>query len=156
VAAGLVKIACGTEALDVRLEEETAHLGDHRVSFRTLRLDGQLVGIEIEGRIVPVRSARVGNALRIWCSGRVFEVQEASSLAARARETGNLVSPMPGRVRKVEVAAGDRVERGQVVVVVEAMKMEHAIRSPRKGIVGSVLFKEGDLVDAGVELVEIE
>ncbi|HTD51527.1 MAG TPA: biotin/lipoyl-containing protein [Thermoanaerobaculia bacterium] len=156
MAAELVKIACGTESLDVRLEEETALLGDRRVSFRTRRLDGRLVAIEIEGRIVPVRSARVGNALRIWCSGRVFEVQESSSLAARARETGNLVSPMPGRVRKVEVAAGDRVERGQVVMIVEAMKMEHAIRAPRKGIVAAVRFNQGDLVDAGVELVEIE
>jgi 3-methylcrotonyl-CoA carboxylase alpha subunit len=156
MAAGLVKIACGAESLEVRLEEETALLGDRRVSFRARRSDGRLVGIEIEGRIVSVRSGRVGSALHIWCGGRVFEVEKASSLGARPRETGNLVSPMPGRVRKVEVAAGDRVERGQVVVVVEAMKMEHAIRSPRQGIVGSVLFKEGDLVDAGVELVEIE
>jgi 3-methylcrotonyl-CoA carboxylase alpha subunit len=156
VAAGLVKIACGTESLDVRLEEETALLGDRRVSFRARRVDGRLVGIEIEGRIVSVRSVRVGDGLRIWCRGRVFEVQKASSLAARPRETGNLVSPMPGRVRKVEVAAGDRVERGQVVVIVEAMKMEHAIRSPREGIVAAVRFQEGDLVDAGVELVEIE
>jgi 3-methylcrotonyl-CoA carboxylase alpha subunit len=156
VAAGLVKIACGTESLDVRLEEETALLGDRRVSFRERRLNGRLVGIEIEGRIVSVRSARVGDALRIWCQGRAFEALQASSLAARARETGNLVSPMPGRVRRVEVAAGDRVERGQVVVIVEAMKMEHAIRSPREGIVAAVRFNQGDLVDAGVELVEIE
>jgi 3-methylcrotonyl-CoA carboxylase alpha subunit len=156
VAAGLVKIACGTELLDVRLEEETVLLGDRRVSFRVRRSNGRLVGIEIEGRFMSLRSARVGDAFRIWCQGRVFEAQKASSLAARARETGNLVSPMPGRVRRVEVAAGDRVERGQVVVIVEAMKMEHAIRSPREGIVGSVLFQEGDLVDAGVELVELE
>ena len=65
-------------------------------------------------------------------------------------------APMPGKVTRVLVKVGDEVQEGQGLVVVEAMKMEHAIRSPRKGIVGSVLFKEGDLVDAGVELVEIE
>ncbi len=62
---------------------------------------------------------------------------------------------MPGRVRKVSAAAGDRVERGMVLIVLEAMKMEHAIRAPKDGTLRRLLVKEGDLVDAGVELAEI-
>ena len=68
---------------------------------------------------------------------------------------GDLLAPMPGRVRKVSVAAGDRVERGMVLIVLEAMKMEHAIRAPKDGTLRRLLVKEGDLVDAGVELAEI-
>ena len=62
---------------------------------------------------------------------------------------------MPGRVRKVLVAPCDRVEKGAVLLILEAMKMEHAIRAPREGWVRRIAFSEGDLVDAGVELVEI-
>jgi 3-methylcrotonyl-CoA carboxylase alpha subunit len=62
---------------------------------------------------------------------------------------------MPGRIRKTLVRRGDPVERGQVVLVLEAMKMEHAIRAPRDGIVTRLDHVEGDLVEAGTALAEI-
>jgi biotin carboxyl carrier protein len=63
---------------------------------------------------------------------------------------------MPGRVRKTLVRPGDAVARGQVLLVLEAMKMEHSIRAPRDGVLKSLLVKEGDLVESGVALAEIE
>ena len=69
---------------------------------------------------------------------------------------GGLISPMPGRVRRILVAEGDAVTRGQVLLILEAMKMEHAIRAARDGRVVRLAFREGDLVEAGVPLVEIE
>jgi 3-methylcrotonyl-CoA carboxylase alpha subunit len=154
--AGRVKIVCNGESADVRVEAETATLGQRGVAILPRRVHGRLVAIEIDGRVVSVRALRDGAAVAIWCRGRVFEARKDAGVAARPRETGSLSSPMPGRVRRVEVAIGDRVERGQVVLILEAMKMEHAIRSPREGTVAAVAFKEGDLVDAGVELVQIE
>ncbi len=151
-----MRIVCAGKSLDVRLDGETAVLGDRRLTFRARRANGEIVAIEMEGHVIPLRAVREGNTVAIWCRSRTFDARPASALSARPRETGSLVSPMPGRVRRVEVAAGDRVERGQVVVILEAMKMEHAILSPREGVVGTIAFKEGDLVDAGVELVEIE
>jgi 3-methylcrotonyl-CoA carboxylase alpha subunit len=62
---------------------------------------------------------------------------------------------MPGRIRKTLVEPGDSVERGQVVLVLEAMKMEHAIRAPRDGTVTRLDHAEGDLVEAGTVLAEI-
>jgi len=63
---------------------------------------------------------------------------------------------MPGRVRRTAAAAGDRVARGDVILVLEAMKMEHSIRAPRDGVIRAVHVREGDLVDAGMELADIE
>ncbi|HEV2064414.1 MAG TPA: acetyl-CoA carboxylase biotin carboxyl carrier protein subunit, partial [Thermoanaerobaculia bacterium] len=51
---------------------------------------------------------------------------------------------------------GDRVEKGQVILVLEAMKMEHAIRAPGAGVVARFFHGEGELVDAGTELAVIE
>jgi biotin carboxyl carrier protein len=66
-----------------------------------------------------------------------------------------ILAPMPGKVVRVLVAAGDAVSARQSVIVVEAMKMENELRAPRAGIVGEVLVREGALVDAGTLLLTI-
>jgi propionyl-CoA carboxylase alpha chain len=60
---------------------------------------------------------------------------------------------MPGRVVRVEVEPGQKVSGGQVLLVLEAMKMEHTIRSPRDGVVSEVDCAPGDQVEAGAVLV---
>ena len=69
---------------------------------------------------------------------------------------GTLQAPMPGKVIDVKVKDGDKVRRGQPVVVLEAMKMEHTISAPSDGVIKRVKFAAGELVDEGVELVEFE
>jgi 3-methylcrotonyl-CoA carboxylase alpha subunit len=60
---------------------------------------------------------------------------------------------MPGRVAKVMAAAGDKVAKGQALMILEAMKMEHTIASPRDGVIERVAFRENDLVPADAVLV---
>jgi propionyl-CoA carboxylase alpha chain len=62
---------------------------------------------------------------------------------------------MPGKVIRVEVEPGRRVSAGQVLLVVEAMKMEHSLRAPHDGIVVEVDCAPGDQVEAGTLLVVI-
>ncbi len=71
-------------------------------------------------------------------------------------DAGSLHAPMPGRIVRVAVSEGDRVTDGQVVVVMEAMKMEHSLRAPHDGSVMSVRCRPGDQVEAGVVLVVVE
>ena len=66
------------------------------------------------------------------------------------------VCPLPGRVIAVHVAPGERVADGTVLMVIEAMKMEHTITAHADAIVGAVRFAVGDRVDAGDLLVELE
>ncbi len=68
---------------------------------------------------------------------------------------GSLHAPMPGRVVRVEARVGDRVRAGQVLVVLEAMKMEHTLRAPHDGILDEVDCSPGDQVEAGAVLVVI-
>jgi biotin carboxyl carrier protein len=63
---------------------------------------------------------------------------------------------MPGRVAKVLAKTGDAVAARQGLVVIEAMKMENELRSPRAGVVADVRATEGSLVEAGAVLVVIE
>ena len=64
-------------------------------------------------------------------------------------------APIPGRVVKVLVKAGDAVKAGQTLVVLEAMKMENELRAPRAGTVTEVRAAEGTAVEAGQELVQL-
>ena len=66
-----------------------------------------------------------------------------------------IVAPMPGKVVRVQIEAGTTVEKGAGVVVVEAMKMQNEMKSPREGVVISINVKPGDTVNAGDVLAVI-
>lgn len=67
-----------------------------------------------------------------------------------------ICAPMPGKILKILVETNQTVEAKQNLVIVEAMKMEHNIRAPRHCIIKKINFKEGDLVDTGQEILELE
>ena len=83
---------------------------------------------------------------------------KVASAAAPTARSGPLAvrSPMPGKVVKVLVKAGDEVKAGAPVVVIEAMKMENELRAPRDGKVKEVSAKEGQTVEAGQALATLE
>jgi biotin carboxyl carrier protein len=78
------------------------------------------------------------------------------ALATSARgAAGTVATPMPGAVVRVLVAPGDAVSKGQVLVVVEAMKMENEFRAPVDGVVGELRVSAGQAVEAGAVLVVV-
>jgi 3-methylcrotonyl-CoA carboxylase alpha subunit len=125
-----------------------------------VRLAGQGdVWIELDGG-PPVRVRLGRDGERRFASVGALTYESADARAAKARRHvalgDELMSPMPGKVIAVEVEAGQAVTRGQVLVRVEAMKMEHAIRAPRDGVVQSLRCEAGSQVDGGALLVELE
>jgi len=91
--------------------------------------------------------------------GEVGIVEVAIGSPARRKRTSPgdaMVAPMPATVVSIEVTPGQAVTRGEIVILLEAMKMELPVRAPRDGIVHAVLCSEGQLVQPGVPLVELE
>ena len=95
----------------------------------------------------------------IWLDGVVYRPEVADSerpARTRSRDTsGSLSAPMPATVRAIAIAPGDRVSRGDTLIVLEAMKMELPLKSPVDGVVASVACQVGDLVQPGIPLVEL-
>ncbi len=85
---------------------------------------------------------------------RVWRGRRHGSVEAEGRQ--KIVAPMPGKVVRVLVLPGERVETGQGLLVVEAMKMQNEIRSPKSGVVERVLAQEGQAVNAGEILAWVE
>jgi 3-methylcrotonyl-CoA carboxylase alpha subunit len=105
------------------------------------------------------RVDRVGRLLFASSKGAQFRFERIVAVEQAAAQTGaagNLNAPMPGRVVAVAVSPGDTVTAGQTLVVLEAMKMEHAIKAPGDGVVAELFHKSGDQVGEGVELLRLD
>lgn len=106
--------------------------------------------------VVEITSSGKQRFVRVGTMDFVLERIEAGRRRARAHAGGGLEAPMPGVVTKVLIAEGDAVKKGQPLLAVEAMKMEHLIRAPRDGRVAVLHTRQGEMVSPGTALVELE
>jgi biotin carboxyl carrier protein len=117
--------------------------------------------ILLDGRVFEASMDRTGQSLVVVVAGERFEVEVRdprswSHKSVRGSQgIATVFAPMPGKVVRVLVAAGDAVEAGQGLLVVEAMKMQNEIKSPRSGQVVSLTAREGATVAAGEPLATI-
>ena len=122
-------------------------------------LDGERLYRQDQGQLSSRRAIRQGEALFIEWQGELREVRRVDPIAeaeASHAQHGGLTAPMNGSIVRILVEAGQAVEAGTALVVLEAMKMEHSIRAPHAGIVKALYCAEGDLVSEGSALVELE
>ncbi|WP_434990485.1 acetyl/propionyl/methylcrotonyl-CoA carboxylase subunit alpha [Xanthomonas melonis] len=128
----------------------------HTDTLRYRAQDGEL-RVELDGRQWRIQALHDGTALiLIGATQRVvFHHHDALIEADQpAHDAGGLTAPMPGRIVSLAAAIGEPVTRGQPLVVLEAMKMEHTLHAPSDGTVQRYLVAEGDLVADGAALVE--
>jgi biotin carboxyl carrier protein len=92
----------------------------------------------------------------VFLNGRVYRLATQRAGARHAHDETALASPMPATVVLVNVVPGQRVTAGDLLVMLEAMKMEVPIRSPADGVIRRVLCRQGELVQPGVALVDLE
>lgn len=127
---------------------------EHRVRLTSdgASIDGQPV-------TVPPHAVAVADRDVIWVflDGEVYEFERRQRGRPRqASHHGSLAAPMPATVLRINVAPGASVTRGETLLVLEAMKMELPVRAPADGTVVSISCREGELVQAGVPLLELE
>lgn len=116
-----------------------------------LDFDVTLGGVRASGRVHVD-----GDTFHVFCQGvaRAFEWRNLLAHAADSTEgEGRLTAPMPGKVIAVLVEPGRKVEQGDPLIVMEAMKMEHTIGAPAAGVVAEVLYAVGDQVADGAQLL---
>ena len=93
--------------------------------------------------------------LTVFDEGHTHRLRQVSytDYSVEEEASGNLISPMPGRIVEVMVNEGQQVRKGETLLVVEAMKIEHMIAAPHDGTVQSLHYRAGEMVDGGVELL---
>ena len=143
-------------------------LGDGQYHVSGLGID-QVLSVENRGRrdVTVTRNGyrcdaswfRDGHLIWVFAHGHDFEFSINDPLAVDDEQQGGgdaLSAPMPGLVKLVKAAPGDMAGQGDLLIVLEAMKMEHSLTAPRDGVIAQVNVAEGDQVNDGMVLVTLE
>jgi biotin carboxyl carrier protein len=161
---------------DVTIDGKNYRLELSRADGRwECRLDGQEVELDavltrrdvlsilIGGKAYEVKRERTATDMHLWVGSIRYAAQLRDPRSLRGRASADdgkgpkkLLAPMPGRVVRVLVKENAEVEAGQGVVVVEAMKMQNEIKSPKKGVVRKLMASAGANVNSGDVLAIVE
>ena len=135
-------------------------LADEVHEVEDARLTGDLLGLRIHGQARRFRILRHGTRLTLHDGEQRTAVETVPAYRrtdmAEASGSGKILAPMPGRVVLVKARPGDEVVAGQELLVMEAMKMELAVKASRDGVVVDVRAAAGDFVEADTVLVALE
>ena len=128
---------------------------------------GEKRKVTVDGEEFEVEVEREGDAWRVLVGGKEYSIQVdggthsetgrgSAGRSSGRKRSGTISSPIPGKVVTMHVAVGDQVEEGEVLLILEAMKMQNEIQAPIQGTVSEVNCESGDSVEANVPLVIIE
>jgi biotin carboxyl carrier protein len=161
---------------DVTIEGKNYSLElNHSEGRWVCRLDGRAIEIDavlarrdvlsilMHGKAYEVKRERTPTDMHLWVGSSRYaaEVRDPRSLRSRAspdddRGPRKLIAPMPGKIVRVLAKENAEVDAGQGLLVVEAMKMQNEIKSPKKGVVRKMVAAEGASVSAGDVLAVVE
>lgn len=165
-----IPIRIGLKNLTAKLNSNTSGKLSIEVDNQTFELkliswDGLIMQFKVEGQgyQAAVSQAAEGNWL-VQFDGTIFSCERLDELneqldyghSSLDTEEGSLFAPMPGKVIQINVKNGQQVNRGAVLIVVEAMKMENNILAPFDAIVDVVNVKKDEMVDAKTQLVHLQ
>jgi 3-methylcrotonyl-CoA carboxylase alpha subunit len=119
-------------------------------AFRTVSPD--------EGEFAAVSGFRDEERVVVFYEGNVYEFELATrgSIGGHGVSDGMVVAPMPGKVTSIEISQGEKVSKGQRLLTLEAMKMEHGLAAPFDGVVAALNTKTGAQVSEGMALALVE
>ncbi|MEP6547497.1 MAG: biotin carboxylase N-terminal domain-containing protein [Gammaproteobacteria bacterium] len=149
-----VVIECGAAR-----HQYQARSAAHEFMLNVAARDAQSLTVELGGELLQLRVVEADQELQLFRGGRhrvlrLSRTEDALQVSAGTEE-GSLLTPLPGTVVAVHVAAGGEVARGAPLVTVEAMKMEHTLTAPYAGTVTRIAFGVGERVAAGAILIEL-
>ena len=145
------KFAGDTVEVTVARDSDKWHLDDLECQIMA---DGRLK-VTANGVTKFAHSTKVGDVWWVHLDGHVFCIEKIESGSNSDDLEGGLVAPMPGKILEVLVDKGQSVASGDLLLVMEAMKMEHRIVANVDGVIAMMNLKEGDQVQQGDVLVEI-
>ena len=162
-AAQLIELDVETSRHAIRFTREQGRwrceYNGRETSLELLRLDRHRLRARVGDRVIEYPAIVGADAVALWLDGQAYRFDIPAADYGGAGESGDADhprAPMSGAVVALPVAVGDTVEPGDTLVVIEAMKMEHAIVAQVKARVGEILFALGDQVDEGETLVLLE
>ncbi|MDA8137087.1 MAG: hypothetical protein M0036_00425 [Desulfobacteraceae bacterium] len=161
------RLKIANEILPVQCQPEvqgqfTLSMGGRQVVVAAQRISSHQMALTIDGRRVMVYTSGRAEAKEVFINGRTYTISDADLVPQRRAKSSasaapaDIAPPMPAVVIKILVAQGERIAKGQALIVVAAMKMETTLSAPYAGVVAKIHVREGDKVAARQILMDIE
>lgn len=126
--------------------------------YMLIARDGMEMILDNGGRFKAAVSSpnKEGESMIIANGNESIGAMAGKKMKKTGPHVGGLTSPMPGKIFKILKEAGSEVKKGEPILILEAMKMEHSIRSDKDGKIRKINYQVGELVQGGVILAEVE
>lgn len=143
----------------------TVNKSHHDVAIRKVKEDGTIMTLLVDHKVVPIEVERRGDGMpvRVILKGVPFDVEIAKVASTRFRPqaperdvSGQVHAKLPGQIVELLVRVGESVEAGSPLGILDAMKMENEILSPKSGTVKSIAVAQNDILAKGDLILEIE
>lgn len=150
--------------LNRKPDQWICRLDGREIAIDARRIDPDRLSLVADGRVYEIRREQIGSMTRLHVGRREYlvEVRDPRALVGRKRSGAGdsgpkkVVASMPGRVLRVVAAEKATIEAGQPILVLEAMKMQNEIASPKTGVIQKLFVVEGGRVNAGDVLAIVE
>ena len=149
------------------INENELNYGDQKISYELIELNFNNFLLKLGNKLYELTAEKInGDLFRINVAGYDFEITVRTALQERAyrllesasihqAHQTDVKAPMPGLILKIRKNPGDKVEQGESVVILEAMKMENDLKAPASGIIEKIFVTEGSPVEKGASLFSI-
>ena len=150
------------------INENELTFGKEKFNYELNQISNNFFLLKLNNNVFELTVEKLsGNLFKVLTDGNYFDVTVHTALQEKAIELlekslihrsphTDVKAPMPGLILKIRKGIGEKVERGESVIILEAMKMENDLKAPTSGLIEKIFVTEGSAVDKGTKLLSIE
>jgi biotin carboxyl carrier protein len=162
-------ISVNSSKFDIKIiDENELNFNSEKIDYELIQAGSNAYLLKLNNKIFQLTTEQVdGNTFNVLVDGDNFDVTVRTALQEKAYKLlenastqlshhTDVKAPMPGLILKIRKNAGEKVEQGESVIILEAMKMENDLKAPSSGIINKIFVSEGSAVEKGAALFSIE
>ena len=161
-------VSVSTSKFNIKIiDENQLNLEQQKINFELTPLSENSFLLKMDNRIFELSAEKINSDyFKIFVNGNTYDINVRTALQERAyrllessssvqKKHTEIKAPMPGLILKIKMSIGEKVEKGNSVMILEAMKMENDLKSPASGVIEQIFVKEGSPVEKGERLFSI-
>lgn len=162
-------ISVNSSKFDVEIvNENELNLDEEKINYELIQVSGYSYLLKLNNEVFELTSEKINSdKFKVLVGGNYFDITVRTALQEKAFKLlesssahqshhTDVKAPMPGLILKIRKSVGEKVEQGESVIILEAMKMENDLKAPASGVIENIFVAEGSAVEKGTILLSID
>jgi acetyl/propionyl-CoA carboxylase alpha subunit len=162
-------ISVNSSRFDVRiLNDIELSIDEEKINYELIQVDSYSYLLKLDNKVFKLTSEKInGELFKVLIDGNHYDITVRTGLQDKAYKLlesnlqiqshhTNVKAPMPGLILKIRKSVGEKVEQGESIIILEAMKMENDLKAPASGFIEKIFVTEGSAVEKGTSLLSID